>query len=91
MLRARLVASTEGTTLRTSTAASELDRLTGGVRVSAHVPAVASTKQNNIIRLGMRRDMISPIWEGLTLIPDETHPGNKIWRGNRNGQSSYTR
>ena len=41
------------------------------VRVSAHVPAVASTKQNNIVRLGMRRDMVAPIWQGVTLIPDE--------------------
>ena len=42
-----------------------------GVRVSAHVPAVVSTKQNNIARRGMRRDMVAPIWEGVTLIPDE--------------------
>ena len=45
--------------------------LTAGVRVSAHVPAVASNKQNNVIRLGMRRDMVAPIWEGITLLPDE--------------------
>ena len=44
---------------------------TAGVRVSAHVPAVASTKQNAVIRRGMRRDMVAPIWEGITLIPDE--------------------
>ena len=43
----------------------------GGVRVSAHVPAVASTKQNAIVRLGTRRDMVAPIWEGVSLIPDE--------------------
>ena len=30
-----------------------LDRKTGGVRVSAHVPAAASHKQNAVIRLGM--------------------------------------
>ena len=54
------------------TAASELDRLTAGVRVSAHVPAVGNTtKQNNIVRLGMRRDMVAPLWEGITLLPDE--------------------
>ena len=41
------------------------------VKVSAHVPAVASNKQNAVVRLGMRKDMISPIWEGITLIPDE--------------------
>ena len=44
---------------------------TYGVRVSAHVPDVASSKQNAIIRLGMRRDMVAPLWEGVTIIPDE--------------------
>ena len=44
---------------------------TGGVRVSAHVPAVASNKQDALIRRGMARDMVAPIWEGITLIPDE--------------------
>ena len=44
---------------------------TGGIRVSAHVPDVASTKQNAIVRLGSRRDMVAPIWEGVSLIPDE--------------------
>ena len=42
-----------------------------GVKVSAHVPAAASNKQNAIIRLGARKDMVAPIWEGVTLIPDE--------------------
>ena len=44
---------------------------TGGVKVSAHVPAVSGNKQNAVIRLGMRRDMVAPVWEGVTLIPDE--------------------
>ena len=51
-----------------------LDRLmeiTGGIKVSAHVPAVANNKQNSIIRLGMRRDMIACLWQGISLIPDE--------------------
>ena len=39
------------------------------MKVSAHVPPVASKKQNAVVRLGMRRDMVAPIWEGLTLIP----------------------
>ncbi len=43
----------------------------GGVKVSAHVPAVSGTKQNAIIRLGMRRDMVAPIWENVALVPDE--------------------
>ena len=59
------------------TAASELVRLSGGLRVSAHVPAVASSKQNNIVRLGMRRDMVAPVWEGATLIADEVTQSKK--------------
>ena len=47
------------------------------VRVSAHVPAVASTKQNNIIRLGMRSDYIQPLWMGVTIIVDETSGSGK--------------
>ena len=52
-------------------AIEDLQQATGGVRVSAHVPAPASNKQECVIRLGMRRDMVAPIWEGVTLIPDE--------------------
>ena len=52
-------------------ALERLVSITGGVKVSAHVPAAASNKQNAVIRLGMRRDMVAPIWEGITLIPDE--------------------
>ena len=44
---------------------------TGGVRVSAHVPAAASHKQNAVVRLGMRRDMVQPLWNGVTIITDE--------------------
>ena len=42
-----------------------------GVKVSAHVPAVASNKQNALVRLGMRRDAVAPVWDGVVLIPDE--------------------
>ena len=53
-------------------ALEDLMNVTGGVKVSAHVPAVSNShKQNAVIRLGMRRDMVAPIWEGITLIPDE--------------------
>ena len=48
-----------------------LKQAAGGVRVSAHIPAVANNKQDTIARRGMRRDMVSPMWEGVTLIPDE--------------------
>ena len=54
------------------TALDRLMEITGGVRVSAHVPDVTNAhKQNAIIRRGMARDMVAPIWEGVTIIPDE--------------------
>ena len=53
------------------TALGELKTQTGGVRVSANVPAVGSAKQNAVIRLGSRRDMVQPTWAGVTIIVDE--------------------
>ena len=53
------------------TALDRLVQLTGGVRVSKHVPAVVGNKQNVLIRLGNRRDYVAPVWGGVTLIPDE--------------------
>ena len=52
-------------------ALEDLMDATSGVKVSSHVPVVASHKQNAIIRLGMRRDAVAPVWEGVTIIPDE--------------------
>ena len=49
----------------------ELAMKTGGVRVSAHIPAVSGNKQNSVIRLGNRMDMVSPLWDAVSLIPDE--------------------
>ena len=43
----------------------------GGVRVSANVPAAANNKQNAVVRLGNRADMVAPLWGSVTLIPDE--------------------
>ena len=44
---------------------------TAGIRVSAHVPALDSNnRQNAVIRLGSRMDMVAPIWD-VQLIPDE--------------------
>ena len=54
------------------TALDRLMELVSGVRVSAHVPAPSNAhKQNVVVRRGSARDMVSPIWEGLTIIPDE--------------------
>ena len=52
-------------------ALEDLQAVTGGVRVSSHIPGVASHKQNAVIRLGNRRDAVAAIWTGITLIPDE--------------------
>ena len=48
-----------------------LEEDSGGVRVSAHVPAVQSKKQDSVIRLGLRRDMVQPVWGAITIIVDE--------------------
>ena len=49
-----------------------LDKKTGAIRVSAHVPAFASKKQNAVIRLGMHdRAILQVLWDGISLIPDE--------------------
>ena len=53
---------------------SAIDRLmtiTGGIKVSPHVPAVVSTKQKTIVRLGARRDMVAGLWQGVTILVDE--------------------
>ena len=52
-------------------ALEDLMQVTSGVRVSAHVPAATGAhKQDAVIRLGTRRDMVAPIWEG-----DKPHTG----------------
>ena len=43
----------------------------GGVRVSAHVPDASGSKQNALVRLGNRQDMVAPVWGQVVLIPDE--------------------
>ena len=52
-------------------AIEDLMAVTGGVKVSAHVPAASANKQNCVIRLGSRRDMVAAFWQGVTLVPDE--------------------
>ena len=68
-----------GSTYQTSPYLSALDALMAKVpvRVSANVPDVASTKQNNVIRLGMRSDYVQPIWMGVTIIVDEISGSGK--------------
>ena len=68
-----------GSTYQTNPHMSALDALMAKipVRVSEHVPAVASTKQNNVIRLGMRNDYVQPIWNNITIIVDEVTGSGK--------------
>ena len=54
-----------------SSAYDLLARDSGGVRVSAHVPGVASHRQNTVIRLGSRMDMVQAVWDGITIVVDE--------------------
>lgn len=53
------------------TALEMLRRRSGGVKVSAHIAAVASTKQDMIVVKGNHPGAVAPMWEGVTLIPDE--------------------
>ena len=49
-----------------------LQEKSGGLRVSAHVPAVSGNKQNALIRLGMERGgAVQPMWQGVSLLVDE--------------------
>lgn len=43
----------------------------GSVRVTKNLPAISSKKQKQIIRRGVAPAAVTPIWEGITLIPDE--------------------
>ena len=45
---------------------------TAGVRVSAHVPAVwRRTNRTASSGWGLRRDMVQPVWQAVTIIVDE--------------------
>ena len=58
----------------TSVDRSALDRLmelVSGVRVSSYVPAPASNRQNVVIKRGSSTTAVAPIWEGVTIIPDD--------------------
>ena len=39
--------------------------------MSAHVPAPATNRQNVVIKRGMSETAVCPVWDGITLIPDE--------------------
>ena len=52
-------------------ALADLEAATGGVRVSALMPAAAAKKAEAIVRRGMEPAMVAPIWEGVRIIRDE--------------------
>ena len=58
-------------------AVDSLRRISGGVRVSAHIAAKASEKQDVIIRKGRRGDAVAPPWQGIRLIVDEISSADK--------------
>ena len=67
-------ANAGGTYRNASVDRTVLDRImdiSGGVRVSAHVPAAASNRQNVVIKRGSYQAYVSPIWEGVSIVPDE--------------------
>ena len=69
-----------GSTYQATPQASALDWLkvqTGGVRVSAHVPGKSGNKQESVVRLGMRRDMVQALWGGISIIVDEVTRSGK--------------
>ena len=48
-----------------------LRRISGGVRISAHVAAVNGNKQDAIVRRGSDEAAVAALWADVTLIPDE--------------------
>ena len=53
-------------------ALDSLMRVSGGVRVSPHIPDPVSNDQGLIVsKAPSMRNMVAPIWQGVTLIPDE--------------------
>ena len=69
-LSGRWPAST-GPIRRDDSAADSLRRISGGLKVSAHIAATAIHKRDVLVRKGSRPDAVAPIWRGVSLIPDE--------------------
>ena len=53
------------------TALAALQRDSGGVMTSAHVPAPSTNDQAVIVRKGMRRDFSNPLWMGAEIVFDD--------------------
>ena len=60
-----------GAAMGSDTVVESIRRSSGGLRVSPHIAAAAGDKQDVIVRKGSRPDAVAPLWQGVTLIPDE--------------------
>ena len=58
-----------GTAIDTD-AIQEVQRLTGGFRVSAHMPATASNLQPALVARGRAMNAVAPVWAGVRLTTD---------------------
>lgn len=54
-----------------TSALDRVERISSGVRVSAHIAAAAASKQDTLVRRGMRRDAVCPVWRNVEIIFDE--------------------
>ena len=52
-------------------AIDSLRRISGGLRISAHIAGVSGNKQDALVRRGSGDDAVAALWAGVTLIPDE--------------------
>lgn len=51
--------------------AQKIDQVSGGLRVSGHVPAYGSNRQEAVVIKGpARRNCVAAVWAGVQLIPD---------------------
>ena len=62
-----------GTTADNETALEKLERVSGGVRIGAHIPAASSNDQALVVAKNptMAGTAVAPVWQGVTLVPDE--------------------
>ena len=74
---AKLVATFQTNTA--DSAATFLQRESGGLRVSAKVPAVASNRQDAVAIRGTRDPVYAPVWQGVQLIRDNLSDAAKGW------------
>ena len=61
-----------------ASAISAIRAVSGGVRASVHIPAVANNKQDALVVKGIgRRNAVAPIWQGVEIIVDRATNAGK--------------